>query len=1058
MKTLAVSTLFLLVAPAQSQESAPIDFARQVRPLFQKHCYKCHSSKEQKGGFRIDAHRFIEFGGSSGKPIYVAGKSPESRLFKFISGADPEKVMPPKGDRLTAAEIALVKAWLDHGAVWPAEADGELAKDPRFDHWAFHLGAQPKPPATMHKGWSRKPIDPFILARLEKEGVKPSPEADRFTLLRRLSLDITGLLPSPEEVDAFANDKSSDAYSKVVDRLLRSPHFGERWGRHWLDLARYADSDGYEKDRPRPNAWRWRDWVIKAFNDDLPFDQFTIQQLAGDLLPNATIENRVATGFHRNTLTNREGGIDPEEDRVKQTVDRTNTTGTVWLGLTIGCAQCHSHKYDPISRREYYRFYSFFNSLSQTDIPAPTPAQQAEYDRAKKAYETKRAEIAAKVTPLIKKYEMEKLAAAQASWEKKMANKIVDWRVLEEATKTSTTSGVKIKFMKDGSYLLTGASPDRDTYTITIDTELAGITGFRIEALTDKTLPKKGPGRSGNGNFVLSNLSVTVQPMPDKIRKEREGLKNPAAAAEDETEQELDLADEELETGNSPARKVKLQNASADFSQRNFQVEKALSSSDKEGWAIAGQMGKPHTAVFETAEDIGFKKGTRLTFKLVCNYGGQHTLGRFRISAISAPRPVRYGKAKLPPNIANLLKVLDAKRTDAQKAELAKYYRSIDSGLNKIRRPLSAHEKIAPKASGTKAQALAESGYRQTRIHIRGDFLNKGAKVDRGTFGVLHKRLEKKEGMPNRLDLARWLVDAKNPITPRVAANRIWQHLFGVGFVKTTDDFGLRGERPTHPQLLDWLAHEYLNLKWSRKEMIRLIVHSAAYRQQSRTRPELLERDPNNRLLARQNRFRLEAETVRDVSLAASGLLAPRVGGPSIRPPMPGDIAKLGYANSVRWAESKGEDRYRRGLYIFFQRTVPYPMLIAFDSPDSNVTCTRRERSNTPIQALTLLNDIAFFECARGLANRIVKDGPKEKVERIRYAFKASISREPTKEELQDFTSWFEFAEKEYARDTAAAVKLSGQPKLPVEEQVQLAALTVASRVLLNLDQFITRE
>ncbi|MDA0840462.1 MAG: PSD1 and planctomycete cytochrome C domain-containing protein [Planctomycetota bacterium] len=1060
MKTFVVSILLLLAAPAESQESVPVDFAKQVRPIFEKHCYKCHGSKEQKGGLRIDAHRFVEEGGDSGKPIYVAGKSAESRLFKFISGTDPENIMPPKGERLTPAEIALVKTWIDQGASWPEEADGDLAKDSRAAHWAFHLGAQPKPPATKQKNWARNTIDEFILARLEKKSVKPSPEADRFTLLRRLSLDLIGLPPSPEEVDAFADDESEDAYSKVVDRLLRSPHFGERWGRHWLDLARYADTDGYEKDNVRPNAWRWRDWVIKAFNEDLPFDQFTIQQLAGDLLPNATIEQRVATGFHRNTLTNREGGADQEEDRVKQTVDRANTTGTVWLGLTVGCAQCHSHKYDPISQREYYQFYSFFDSLNQTDIAAPTPVEQAIYDLAKKAYDSRLAEIEAEIGPLITEYEKEKLPTAQASWETQMAGKVVDWRVLEEATKASAESGAQIKYLKDGSYLLGGTVPDKDTYTLIVDTELSGITGFRIEALTDKSLPSNGPGRTGHGNFVLTHLTVTAQPMPDRIRKEREGMKNPAAGAvaAPEVEKDLDLADAELEANTSPAKQVKLQNATADFSQNNFQVAKALNPEDKEGWAISNQMGKPHTAVFETVEDTGFKNGARLSFKFAFNYGGQHTLGKFRISAINAPRPVRYGETKLPPNIASILQETEAKRTDAQKADLANYYKGIDAGLNHIRGPLLDHEKTAPKAPDTKAQTLAEAGYRQTQIHIRGDFLNKGAKVGRGTIRVLHKLPTKKEGMPNRLDLARWLVDAENPIAPRVAANRIWQHLLGAGLVETTDDFGLRGENPTHPQLLDWLAHEYRNLKWSRKEMIRLIVHSATYRQQSQTRDDLIEKDPGNKLLARQNRYRLEAETVRDISLASGGLLTPAIGGPSIRPPMPGDIAQLGYAGSVKWAESQGEERFRRGLYIFFQRTVPYPMLMAFDSPDSNVSCTRRERSNTPIQALTLLNDIAFFECAQGLARRIVEHGPREKIARIRYAFKASLSREPTKGELDDFTSWFETAETEYSKDTAAAASLSGKSKLPVDEQVQLAALTAASRILLNLDQFITRE
>ena len=579
------------------------------------------------------------------------------------------------------------------------------------NHWAFVAPVRPAVPAPGN------PIDAFVRARLGKEKIAPSPEANRATLLRRLSFDLTGLPPSIDEVDAFLNDPSASAYENVVDRLLGSPHFGEQWGRHWLDLARYADSDGYETDAIRPTAYYYRDWVIGAINADMPFDRFTTEQLAGDLLPDAKQEQQKATGFHRQTLTNKEGGVDQEEYRCKATVDRVNTTATVWLGLTVGCAECHNHKYDPISQREYYQMYAFFNDASERDLVFADPS-----------------------------------------------------------------------------------SP------------------------------------------------------PDLI---------------------------------------------------------------------------------------------------------------------GPPRPIRI--------------------------------------------PIMSRADPA----------------RKTHIHERGDFLRKGEEVEPGTLRVLHA-LKARNEKPDRLDLAQWFMSRDNPLTTRVAANDIWQHLFGRGLVNTPADFGTRGERPSHPELLDWLATEFPRLNWSRKALIKLIVMSATYRQSSHYRPELAERDPQNLLLARQNRLRLPAENVRDAHLAVSGLLTRTVGGPSVRPPMPADIAAIGYAGSIKWKESEGPDRYRRGLYTFFQRTVPYPMLTTFDAPDSNTTCTRRDRSNTPLQALALLNDRTFFECAETLGRSLAGlSGSREQI--IAQGFKRCFAREPRPEELERVQAFLE--------------------KQPPE----LAWVAIA-RTLMNLDEFITRE
>ena len=651
-------------------------------------------------------------------------------------------------------------------------------------HWSFIAPQPALPPAIQDRGWARNPIDRFVLARLEREGLQPSPEADRPTLIRRLGFDLTGLPPDPSEVLRFVEDRSPQAYERLVERLLGSPHFGEHWGRHWLDLARYADSDGYEKDGTRPYAYLYRDWVIQALNRDLPFDEFTIEQLAGDLLPDATEEQKVATGFHRQTLTNREGGVDAEEFRCKAVVDRVSTTGAIWLGLTIGCAECHTHKYDPISQREFYQLYAFFNNASERELPLPSAAEARAHE------------------------------AAVGVW-------------------TQQAAALEAELTKLGA----------DT--------------------------------------------------------------------------------------NTPA------------------------------WTNAQQR-------------------------------------------------------------------------------------------------LTKHRAKPPAAPERHASILQEdSKPRQTHIHIRGDFLRQGEPVEPGTLAVLH-RFAPRQARPDRLDLARWLMDPANPLTSRVVVNRMWRHLFGRGITPTVEDFGVRGEPPSHPELLDWLAAEFPRRGWSQKSLIRLIVTSATYRQSSRPRPELGERDPLNSWLARQNRFRLDAENVRDACLAVSGLLEPQVGGPGIRPPLPPDIAAIAYANSVKWKESEGADRYRRGLYIFFQRTVPYPMLTTFDAPDSNVACTRRERSNTPLQALALLNDSMAFECAQALGRRLHR-GAGTARERIRQAFAACLSREPTSDELGRLELYYETHRRLSQADLAAAAA-SAPPDRGGDHLAEQAACVALARTILNLDEFVTRE
>jgi hypothetical protein len=698
--------------------------------------------------------------------------SPEEAVDSAAFDAEPTSVIMKR--LLLQALIVPLLAW-EVPCLATTGSDGAPLKAspaPRSTHWSFQPLQRPEIPGVQDQSWARNPIDAFVLARLERESIAPAPEADRRTLLRRLSFDLTGLPPKSEEVQAFLSDNRPDAYERLIDRLLASPHYGERWGRHWLDLARYADSDGYEKDSVRPFAWRYRDWVIEALNRDLPFDQFTIEQLAGDLLPDATLDQKMATGFHRNTLTNKEGGVDQEEFRCKAVVDRVNTTGTIWLGLTLSCAECHSHKYDPITQREFFQLYAFFNSASEHDLAAPFPDELATYEAAKK------------------------------QWDDAMA------------------------------------------------------------------------------------------------------------------------------------------------------------------------------ALQETAAEKEIKD----------------------------------------------------------------------------------HKAREPKFPGTKAMVLLEDPKpRTTRIHIRGDFLEPGDEVQPGTPAVLHPFRADGE-RPTRLDLARWIMDPANPLTSRVTVNRVWARLFGRGLVATDDDFGTRGEEPSHPELLDWLATEFPKLGWSQKELIKLIVSSATYRQSSGIRTELLERDRLNVLLARQSRLRLEAESVRDTHLTASGLLNPALGGPGIRPPLPADIAALGYANSVKWNESGGSDKYRRGLYIVFQRTVPYPMLVTFDAPDSNTTCTRRERSNTPLQALTLLNDPVFFECAQALGTRLDTAEIPSVDDRLRRAFEICLSREPEPAELERLRRLYDDQHELIRHNPASAAKITGDYAADPGSLAERATLIAVTRIIMNLDEFITRE
>ncbi len=840
-----LSGVLALAAPAAS-----VDFARQVEPIFRARCQVCHGPEVQQNGLRLDRRADALRGGYSG-PVIVPGASAESKLIRLVSGADPKLIMPPVGPRLAAAEVAALRAWIDQGAVWPESGEAAEVRPKLSRHWSFQPVVRREPPAVRLKARVRNPIDAFVLARLDKEAIDPSPEADRITLFRRLSLDLVGLPPARAEMAEFLADTRPDAYERAVDRLLASPHYGEKWARHWLDLARYADSDGYESDLPRPHAWRYRQWVIEALNRDLPFDQFTIEQLAGDLLPNAAIEQKVAAGFHRNTLTNREGGVDTEQFRVEQVIDRTNTLGTVWLGLSVNCTQCHDHKYDPITQKEYYQLYAFFNTMQESDLDAPLPGEMGPYLAARPSWETRR-------RALLEEYPMAEL---QKEWEENLR--------------------------------YTAANPGQS-------------------AAWDRAWKFLGNGLSGFQGMILLEEAL-------RTAKQREQL-------------------------------------------TDYLIQR-------------------------------FNEG--------------------------------FGK---------------------ERAAAAK--------IDELRKKLKEVDATRPVVS--QAQSVAEFGEpRRTRLLVRGDFRNPGMEVTPAVPAVLDAL--PKEPKPSRLTLARWVVDRNNPLTARVTVNRMWQELFGRGLVRTSEDFGAQGERPSHPELLDWLASEFMDRGWSMKQMHRLIVTSATYRQASRVRPELESRDPDNILIARQARLRLPAELVRDSALYAAGLLNTAIGGRSIRPPLPKGVAELGYAGGIRWEETKGPERYRRGLYIHFQRTVPYPALMNFDTPDAFLSCSRRQRTNTPLQALNLLNEPMFFEAAQGLALRVLKEAPAGFASRLGYAWELCVARRPEPREVGRMAALFEKQVDILRGEAKEAAALFPHPVDGVEP-VEAAAWAAAARVLLNLDEFLHRE
>ena len=965
-----------------------VDFGYDVRPILSDACFTCHGADDKRrgGDLRLDTKEGA-FGEIEGRRAVVPGDLAKSELWRRLTTSDAKDRMPPAktGKTLTPKQLDILRRWIESGAKW-----GE--------HWGF------TPPTS--KGGD---LDRFVRERLEKEGLTPNPEADRATLLRRLSLDLTGLPPTPAEVDAFVADGD---YEKQVERLLASPHYGERWARHWLDAARYADSDGYEKDKAR-EVWFYRDWVINAFNKDLPYDRFVIEQVAGDQLPDGGQDAVVATGFLRNSMINEEGGVDPEQFRMEAMFDRMDALGRAVLGLTIQCAQCHTHKYDPIQQEDYYRMFAFLNDAHEAAVTVYTPEQQM-----------KRAELLRRIRDI-----EAGLRERTPDWREKRRpwqaslRVVPSWTPLAPEVDDISTGGQKYLPMGDGSFLAQGYAPTKHKVKLSAVAKDV-VRAFRLELLNDPNLPHGGPGRSLEGTGALTEFEVEADGKKVKI----------VSATSD-----LELPETPLKAFYHDKSNKKRVTGPVAF---------AIDGKDETAWgtdAGPGRRNAPRVAVFLPEKPI--EAGAKLVVYLKQNHGGWNSddnqncnLGRLRVSTTSAENAVAD---PLPPAARAALDVPEDRRTPAQDAALFSAWRVTVPEWKDANAEIEALWATHPEGTSQLALRSRETP-RMTRLLERGDFLKPAHEVAPGVPGFLHPL--PKGAPPTRLTFAKWLVARESPTTARAFVNRVWQAYFGTGLVATSEDFGSQGLVPSHPALLDWLAVRFMDGGWKVKDLHRIIVTSKTYRQSSVATPEKLAKDPANRWLSRAPRLRVEGEIVRDIALAASGLLNPKVGGPSVFPPAPGFLFQppVSYGPKV-WREEKDEQRYRRALYTFRYRSVPYPALEAFDTPNGDASCVRRSRSNTPLQALTTLNEPLFLECARALGVRGRKEG-------VEGAFRLCVGRRPTSEELKTLS---DFLRRQTERMTPERAKeLAGVEGATAEQ----GAWTALARVLLNLDETITKE
>ena len=998
--------------PADQPPSATptIDFNRDIRPILSDKCIQCHGFDEvaRTTELRLDS-REDSTADLGGYAAIVPGHPEQSELVKRITSTDRETRMPPAKTKkeLKPREILLLTEWIRQGAHYS-------------DHWAFRPVVRSEFPIVKKKDWPRNAIDHFVLHHLEEAGLSPSPEADRQTLIRRLWLDLVGLLPPPEDVRAFVDSTDPDAYDKLVSQLLDSPHYGERWGRHWLDQARYADSNGYTIDGPRV-MWPYRDWVIDALNRDLPFDEFTIEQIAGDLLPEPTRKQLVASAYHRNTMINQEGGVKPDQYRAEALIDRVNTTASVWLGLTIGCAQCHTHKFDPISHHDYYRLYAFFNACQDANSVEPTiPVYHGEMFGFSESTEQELAELES-----LRKRVAELEHASKSASDPALAAEHFNWTRIGPSD-YMTSSMASFKLLEDNSLLTDGKAGPNDSYQFAVAPTLDRLTAVRLRVLPDESLPKSGPGTASNGNFVLTDIQITIDGKPYRFDR-----------------------------------------TWSDHAQPDFPASAAIDGESKTGWAINVsseqrqsnpdlKMNAPHEAVFVFPKPLDIP-GLPIVVQMRHDSNKNYLIGRFAFDLTDTPAAEAKPVAPDP-------------ELERSKARIAELEAKLPGGGNAVKQMVMRDQASPPK----------------TYRFIRGDFLRPDEEAGPLSPDVpdVLPDLPASDGPVNRLDLARWLVSPENPLTPRVTVNRVWSRYFGQGLVETENDFGFQGTPPSHPELLDWLASEFVAQGWSMKSLHHLIVTSATYRQSSDHRDDLAQIDPTNKLLGRQNRLRVPAEIVRDMVLSASGALDPTVGGPSVHPPQPEGIY-LFTQRKMSWPTATDSGRFRRTMYTTFYRSAPFPWLTTFDSPDFSVACTRRVRSNTPLQALMLANDEGIFEMVQQLAVRVFASAatpmqqapsseqvPPQTTDRqpaaseldwndtrLTTLYERCFSRQPTPQERSLLKRYWQNQLASFQADLQAAAKVADESTSAEGDALAaLAAWTATARVLVNTDEFITRE
>lgn len=1018
------ASLFIVLMTSVAVADEPrarsaVRFDRDVRPILSDTCFHCHGpdAEGRPTDMRLDTPEGLRADLGDGTHPVVPGRPNESEIWSRIASDDPDLQMPPpdSGRSLSKAQIDVLRRWIEQGAKWEP-------------HWSFAAPKRVAPPAVPSDDWSRNAIDRFVLAKLEAAGLSPSEEATKETLIRRVTLDLTGLPPTLEEVDAFLADESPDAYDRLVDRLLASPRYGEWMALPWLDAARYADTNGFQQDRTR-TMWPWRDWVVRMLNENQPFHEFTVQQLAGDQLPNASTEQRLASGFHRNHMLNGEGGRIAEESRVEYVVDRVETTSTVWLGLTLGCARCHDHKYDPFTQREFYELYAFFNNVDESGrvdaggdahpvMPYPLPGQQQRID----ATEVRLAELTRelKERPTVEAEEF-------ATWETRLREEIESsdksgWRVVVPEEFTSA-NGQTMTLLDDQSVFVTGENPAKDVYTVHTSLSPGTVTGFRLEALPHESFTNGGLARSNSGNFVLTDVDVTI----------------------------VDAA--------GKSHPVEIASAVATHEQGNLKITNAFDADPTSGWAVLdGEIAKPRAGVFVFADPVEVPEGASLQLVLKQeSVHASHNIGRFRLSVTSVAKPSLDGEPGYPDAFLAAIRVPAEERTAAQQRALLDHYHSNSTRTKKLRAEIDAARKsldtlrkAIPKVMVMRERLIP----RTTHVLVRGAYDKYGDQVAKGLPAALPE-----SDANTRLGLAEWIVDPDHPLTARVTVNRQWQHFFGFGLVRTPEDFGSQGERPTHPDLLDWLATEFIRSDWDVKQMHRLIVTSSTYRQSSEVTPALLDADPENRLLSRSPRHRLSSFGLRDQALALAGLLVERRGGEPVKPYQPDRIWADFSFNKIKYVQDHGDKLYRRTLYTFWRRSVGPTML--FDTSARQVCTVNVRRTNTPLHALTTLNDITFVEASRKFAERILREGGESDSDRVTWAFRLATSRRPNDAEQTVLLRALERGREHYRANGAEVDAVLGIGESPVDESLdrtEIAAWTGVANVILNLDEVLVRE